>query len=111
MIRPFWPALSQLIAAVVATQKRAEVYQGVSNGSGQYSVIFAAPYPVPPHVEPQILPQSSPNQSVRVTAVSVNGFTVLAEQRATLNVLAVNVLASSPTPLAGAQLSVIVREV
>lgn len=110
MIRPYWPALSALIAAVLGAQKRTEVYAGVSNGSGDFAVVYATPYPAAPHVNPQMIPQSDPNRLARVTASSATGFTVRVEVRATLNVLGLNVIAAAPTAVSGAAVSVLVRQ-
>lgn len=107
MVGPLWLSLYQRLKKA---QKRSAVYSGLTGVGGQFSVSFGSPYPAIPHVEPQILPSSNPNHSVRVTTVDVNGFTVVAEQRATLTVLSLNVLASAPTPLVGAPVSVFVME-
>ena len=111
MIRPYWPALSRLVAAVTAAQKRVETHQGVTDGSGNFTVVYAEPFPAPPHVSPVQLPQSDPNRQVRVTAFSETGFTVRVESRAALSVLGVGlVLGSATTPAVGAPVSVVSRE-
>lgn len=77
-------------------------YSGVTNSSGLYSVTYATPFPAgkTPTVIPTMV--GAPNtQSVRVTASSETGFTVMVEARTVTTVLSIQVLSSAATPVAG----------
>lgn len=112
MIRPFWPALNRLVNLVLAQQKREEVHAGVTNGSGDYTVVFDPAFPseVVPHVTPVMIPQSDSNRSCRVTSASNTGFTIRVDVRSSQVVLGFTLLTAEPTPVSGAALSVRVRE-
>lgn len=86
--------------------RRTEAYEGTTDSNGEFSVTYTTAFSVRPVVNPQITVQSNPNQSVRVTASSTTGFTVKVEQRATLSVLGLDVLAASPTAVSGQTVSV-----
>ena len=114
MIRPpFLFSLSKIVAAVVATQKRQIVYRGVTDGSGNYTVVYDPVFApgIVPRVAPDIVPNSDPNKSCRVTASSNAGFTVRAESRSSINVLGVGLaLGFGTTALAGQAIEVTVTE-
>lgn len=111
MIGPVWLLLYQKLKASIAAIviKREEVYAGTTNGAGTFSVVYSPAFESVPHVDPQIIPQSNANRSCRVTASTESGFTVIVEERATLSVLGLNVVAAEPTPVSGSPISVLVR--
>lgn len=77
-------------------------YSGATNGSGLYSVVYPTPFAAgkAPTVIPSMV--GAPNtHSVRVTASSETGFTVMVEARTVTTVLAVQVLSSAATPVSG----------
>lgn len=77
-------------------------YSGVTNGSGLYTVVYANAYAAgkAPTVIPSMV--GAPNTHVaRVTASSETGFTIMVEQRTVTTVLAIQVLSSAATPVAG----------
>lgn len=90
--------------------RRIEVYAGVTNGSGDYSVTFPTAYPAAPFVTP-IANLLDASYSARVTAVSASGFTVRIEQRGSLSVLGLNVLSFAVNGASGAMARVLVVEV
>lgn len=84
-------------------------YSGVTNGSGLYSVTYAAAYPAGkiPSVIPSMV--GAPNtHSARVTASSETGFTVKVESRSLVTILSIEVLSSAVTPVTNQAVSVIV---
>ena len=77
-------------------------YSGSTNGGGLYSVVYASAYAngKAPMVIPTMV--GAPNtSSVRVTASSETGFTVMVESRTVTTVLGIQVLSSSATPVSG----------
>lgn len=89
--------------------KRSEVYRGVTDASGNYSVTYSTPYESVPHVQPALQAGTS-SQVVRITSSTVNGFTVQVTNRASTTLLAIEVLLASTTPVNGASVSVLVAE-
>lgn len=87
--------------------KRVETYTGVTNASGNFSVTYPTPFPVIPDVQPQ-LTAGTPSQVVRIVANTINGFTVNVTNRASVTLLAVEVLLAATTPVVGAAVSVLV---
>lgn len=78
-----------------------ELYAGVTDGSGNYTVTYAMPFSVEPHVNPVTYPPADSDTRVRLTASSVNGFTVKTEKNAALSVLSLTVLGFGSTPVTG----------
>lgn len=77
-------------------------YSGVTNASGLYSVTYPTPFATgkAPTVIPSMV--GAPNTySIRVVSSSETGFTVMVEVRTVTTVLAIQVLSSSATPVAG----------
>lgn len=103
-------ALQTAVAALQAGRKREEVYEGTTNGSGIYTVVFPTPYSVTPHVNPVIYPPGNSVTRVRVTAVSTTGFTVQTETNGGLVVLGLSVLGLATTTVPSVSVSVYVRE-
>ena len=91
----------------IPTVRRMETFSGVTNGSGNYTITYSTPYPTVPHVAPQ-LTAGTASQVARITASSVNGFTVSVTNRASVTLLAVEVLLASTTSVVGAAVSVAV---
>lgn len=87
--------------------KRSETYIGITNASGLYSVTYPAPYSSVPDVQPQ-LQAGTPAQVVRIISSTVSGFTVAVTNRASVTLLAVEVLLAATTPVVGASVSVLV---
>ena len=92
------------------TGKRMETYNGVTDGSGDYSVTFAKPFPSVPHINPVCYPPADSTTRVRVTAASTTGFTVKTEKNSGVTVLSVDVLALSTANMAGIPVRVVVVE-
>lgn len=89
--------------------RRMDVYLGVTNASGVYSVTYAVPFPVgkPPSVQPS-LTAGPAGRMWRVSASTETGFTVTVEDRAAVTVLAVQVLGIGFTAAVGQALTVVV---
>lgn len=83
-----------------------KTYNGQTDSSGEYTVIFPSSYTTVPFVKASIPNQSSPNQFVRVSSVSQTGFTVNAYGFDTLG----NSLQIDTTPLQSLTISVFVAE-
>ena len=88
--------------------KRIEQYNGTTDASGLYTVTYATPFAQIPNVQPE--PPSVANYTwVKVTS-TVNGFSIRLIQRASLNVLGLDVLASTFTNVSGGAARVLVVE-
>lgn len=83
-----------------------KTYNGQTDSSGEYTVIFPSSYTTVPFVKASIPNQSSPNQFVRVSSVNQTGFTVNAYGFDTLG----NALQIDTTPLQSLTISVFVAE-
>lgn len=90
-----------------APTRRQELYSGVTDNQGNYSVAFATPYPSTPNIQVQVV-NGNHNHSVRVISVTANGFTISAGLRASLTVLGLSVLGFDVTAAAGIPLDVLV---
>lgn len=86
---------------------RTETFSGVTNASGQFTVTYSTPYSVIPDVQPQ-LTAGTPSQVARITSNSVNGFTVTVTNRASVNLLGIDVLLAATVVVASAPISVLV---
>jgi len=91
--------------------KRIETYNGVTNASGDYTVVFPVPYAVAPHINPQTSPSADSITRVRVTARSTTGFTVKTEKNATVNLLGVDILGIGTANVPSVPVQVVVVEV
>lgn len=72
--------------------RRVELYAGVTNGSGDFVVTYATPFQAEPHVNPVTYPPADADTRVRLTASSINGFTVRTEKNVGLTVLGLTLL-------------------
>lgn len=93
----------------IPTVKRTETFLGTTNASGNFSVTYSTPYLVAPDVQPQ-LQAGTPSQVVRITSSTTTGFTVQATNRASVNLLSIEVLLAATTPVSGASVSVLVTQ-
>lgn len=90
-----------------ASIKRQETYSGVTDASGNYTVVFATPFSVAPNIQAQVV-NGSHNTSMRVAAVSTTGFTIAVGTRAGLTVLGLTVLGFDVPATAGVAVDVLV---
>lgn len=88
--------------------RRVELYAGTTNGSGDYTVTYPTPFTVEPHVNATTYPPADADTRVRLTASSVNGFTVRTEKNVGLSVLSLTVLGFGTAPVAGVPVRVAV---
>lgn len=89
--------------------RRLEVYTGLTNASGAYSITYATPFPVgkPPSVQPA-LTGGVQGRMFRVSASTETGFTVTVEDRTSVVVLGISVLGLGFAPAVSQGLSVVV---
>ena len=103
-----WNAVSGLgVILNKPTLHKTETFSGVTNASGNYTVTYATPYPSVPDVQPQ-LTAGTPSQVVRITSSTTAGFTVQVTNRASVTLLAIEVLLAATTPVVSAPVSVLV---
>lgn len=103
-----WSAVSGLAQILnKPTLKKVETFLGTTDGSGNYTVTYGVAYAVIPDVQPQ-LQAGTPSQVVRITASSTTGFTVQVTNRASVNLLGIDVLLATTTPVSGASVGVLV---
>lgn len=65
---------------ISTTSKRQETYSGITNASGQYTVVFSSSYSVTPNIQANII-GAPDNQNIRITSVGTTGFTVTVRNR------------------------------
>lgn len=100
--------LSQILnKPAIPVVRRSETFNGVTNASGNYSVVYTTPYASVPDVQPQ-LTAGTPSQVVRITSSTVSGFTVNVTNRASVTLLATEILLAATTPVSAAAVSVLV---
>lgn len=87
--------------------RRSEIYTGTTNANGNFTVTYTSPFSSVPDVQPQLQSGTS-SQVVRITNSTVSGFTVNVTNRASVTLLAVEVLLAATTPVVGAPVSVLV---
>jgi hypothetical protein len=92
------------------TDKRFETYAGVTDASGNYTVVFATPFPGVPRVFPVLGPGAAANARIKPTVELATGFTVNANTNAGVNILGIDVLLLATTNVAGAPVRVLVVE-
>ena len=92
---------------VFLSGKRVELYTGSTNGSGLFSGTFTPAFGAAPTLSLERTPTADPAVTLRQTALTASGFTIIAERRATLTVLSLEVLAAALTPAASQPVSVI----
>lgn len=85
-------------------------YTGLTDASGNYTVVYPTPHTNVPDVQVRVQAGSF-NQLVRVVDTSTTGFTVEVANRDTAVITGLEVLLSSTTPVVGASVSLIVTEV
>lgn len=86
------------------------LYSGTTNGSGAYTVTFAAPYAAAPAIAAVITNQSATNQYLRVSSISTTGFTINVYSRSTLTVLGIDLLSAAAANVSGATVDVYITE-
>jgi len=91
----------------IPTVRRLETFNGSTDASGNFTATYSTPYTSVPDVQPQ-LTAGTPSQVVRITSNTVNGFTVNVTNRASVTLLAIEVLLAATTPVSGAAISVLV---
>ena len=81
-----------------------EVYSGVTNGSGAYTVVFSTAYTVTPNIQANII-GATDTQNLRITSITTTGFTILVRNR-------VDVVGLLPTwnNVTGATVDVLISE-
>lgn len=88
--------------------KRIETYNGVSDASGNYTVVFPVAFDAIPHVNPVLYPAADSDTRARVLSVSVSGFTIRTEKNLSLTVLSLSVLGFGTAPVTGVPVRVLV---
>lgn len=83
------------------------IYNGTTNASGDYTVVYPAAYLTTPAVIP-VLKAATANQIIRVTANTATGFTVKVEQRNSVNISGTDVLLAGVVNVSGANVQVVV---
>ena len=102
--------LSDGVAWQPITNKRFETYAGVTDASGNYTVVFTTPFPGVPRVFPVLGPGAAANARIKPTVELATGFTVNANTNAGVNLLGIDVLLLATTNVAGAPVRVLVVE-
>ncbi len=87
--------------------KRVELFSGLTNGSGLFSGTFTPAFSAAPNLSLERTPTADPAVTLRQTVLTTGGFTIIAERRATLSVLGLDVLAASLVPAASQPVSVL----
>lgn len=87
--------------------RRIETYTGVTNGSGDYTVVYSTAFSTTPKVVPSLV-TASQSLTYRVSNSTTTGFTIRVEQRASVTVLSLQVVGFATTAVAGAGVNVIV---
>lgn len=87
---------------------RVEIYEGVTDVNGQFTVVYSKQFNAVPHVNPQCQPGANAVTRCRVISRDVNGFAVQTETNPGLSVVSLTVLGLATTPVAGVPVSVMV---
>lgn len=90
--------------------RRIVVSQGVTAGSGAFSVSFSPAFDAVPHVSAEMSPSPNTETFVRVSAVSANGCTVHCFTRSGLTVLGITLLSLATANANGVPVSVLAVE-
>lgn len=85
-------------------------YSGSTDVNGNYTVTYTTMKSTVPFVCAVLSPQTDASISYRLSSSTVNGFTIKAEQRASLNVLGVNLLSFAVTNAAAQPVRVFVKD-
>lgn len=84
------------------------IYSGTTNASGNYTVTFPTAYSVPPNVNPSIPNQSIKSEIITITSVTTTGFTVNVSNRASVNVVGVEVLLAATVNVANRNVEILI---
>jgi hypothetical protein len=87
--------------------RRVELYAGVTDASGNYTVTYAKPFPVGSQIQPVGYPPIDADTRVRVISESTTGFTIRSEKNVGLVVLGITLLGFGTNPVPGVQVRVI----
>lgn len=98
------------VEAMIDALPSVERYSGVTNASGDYTVVYAQQKAATPAVLPILTPPTANNINFRLTASTATGFTVKVEQRSSIDLLGSDVLLSSVSNASGRNVEVIVIE-
>lgn len=93
--------MTNFVYATGSPFRRAELFMGSTDAQGEFTVTYAVPYTVLPFVDVRGLPGAVAGIQLRLTASSLEGFTVKAEQHAGATLLGIDVLGTGYTAVAG----------
>lgn len=85
-----------------------EEFRGTTEADGTLSFTFQKPFSAISHVSIERLPPAPVNVTTRLTALSLTGLSLIAEARASLSVLSLNVLSFAVTPVSGQEVTIAV---
>lgn len=83
------------------------IYNGTTNASGEYVIVYAVAYASSPAIIPTIKAGAA-NQTIRIVSSTTTGFTVKVEQRNSVNLLATDLLLATTVAVNGAAVQVVV---
>lgn len=83
------------------------VYNGTTNASGEYVVVYAVAYTITPAIIPT-MKAGAANQTIRIVSSTTTGFTVKVEQRNSVNLLATDLLLATTVAVNGSAVQVVV---
>lgn len=86
--------------------KRMETFTGSTDGSGLFSGTYSAPFSAVPMLTMERVPPADASVTLRPTVQTASGFTIIAERRAALSVLGLDVLASDTSTAASQSVKV-----
>lgn len=92
--------------ATLPAARRIETYTGTTDANGLYTVTYPSAFSSVPSVQPQ--PPTAANQVWVVVSSTANGFSLRLTQRASVNLLSVEVLLAATTNVAAAPAQVLV---
>lgn len=92
----------------IPTVKRMETYTGTTDAAGLITVTYLTPFAAIPNVQPGPVPSS--DMVWALVSSTVNGFSIRLVQRATVTLLAVQVLLGTVTNVVGSPAQVLVVE-
>lgn len=98
------------IEPYVPSKKTYKLYSGVTNASGDYTVVYGKTYAVIPMIIPVQTPTTASARTIRIISSTTTGFTVRVEQRNSVNILGIDVLSSSTVAVSAASVAVLVLE-
>ena len=89
--------ISSMITDAIDALKRVMTYNGTTNATGDYSVVYVDAFSRPPKVIPTLSAPAASGVSVRLVSSTTTGFAVKTEQFASASVLGVDVLTTTVT--------------